>query len=95
MNDICKYKVLVVDNADFYVDISDWHERHIQAEAMFVSHRNFCEYARSRIEVQSGMQVWFAHTQYICGRFPQGMSGSRLQNNSMRNRPGEIQGEAG
>ena len=46
------------DEIDFYVDISAWKERRVEAEAMFASQAQSETFARRRVEVQTGYQGW-------------------------------------
>lgn len=50
------------DEVDFYVDISDWFEKRVQAEAEFASQGHTREFARRRIEIDTGNQGWMPQT---------------------------------
>ena len=55
------------DEIDFYVDISEWKEKRIQAEIVFSSQGHTEAFARRRIQVQPGHAGWFAGTEYAEG----------------------------
>ena len=55
------------DEIDFYVDITAWKERRVQAEAMFASQAQSETFARKRVEVSTGNQGWRAGTEYAEG----------------------------
>ena len=46
------------DEIDFYVDISAWTERRVQAEATFASQAQSPTFARRRVEIHTGYQGW-------------------------------------
>ena len=50
------------DEIDFYVDISDWKERRVQAEILFSSQGHTETFARKRIEIHTGHAGWHAGT---------------------------------
>ena len=52
------------DEVDFVVDISDWFEQRVEAEAMFVSQGHTPEFSRRRVEIGTGGTGWFARTMY-------------------------------
>jgi LmbE family N-acetylglucosaminyl deacetylase len=49
---------------DFVVDITDWYEQRVQAEATYVSQGHTPEFARRRITIGAGSIGWSAGTQY-------------------------------
>ena len=55
------------DEIDFYVDISDWAEKRVQAEALFATQGHTEAFARKRIEVDAGRAGWVCGTQYAEG----------------------------
>ena len=52
------------DELDFVVDVSDWYEQRVQAEALFESQGHTPAWARRRIDVSVGNTGWFAGTLY-------------------------------
>ena len=52
------------DEIDFYVDISAWAEKRVQAEALFATQGHTEAFARKRIEVDAGRAGWSSGTQY-------------------------------
>jgi LmbE family N-acetylglucosaminyl deacetylase len=52
------------DEWDFVVDISDWFEQRVQAEATYVSQGHTMEWSRKRIGVTVGNAGWSAGTLY-------------------------------
>ena len=52
------------DQYDFYVDITDWFERRVQAEMAFRSQGHTDEFARRRIAVTLGNIGWYAGVMY-------------------------------
>lgn len=52
------------DELDFVVDVSDWFEQRVQAEALFESQGHTPAWARRRIDVSVGNTGWFAGTLY-------------------------------
>lgn len=50
------------DEVDFYVDISDWIEKRVKAEAEFVSQGHTRDFSRRRVEIDTGRQGWCART---------------------------------
>jgi len=50
------------DEIDFYVDVTAWTERRIEAEAAFASQGQSPEFARRRVEVNVGFYGWRAGT---------------------------------
>ena len=55
------------EEIDFYVDISEWHEKRVQAETLFESQGQFEEFARKRVEIGSGTAGWYAQVSYAEG----------------------------
>jgi len=55
------------EEIDFYVDISDWIDRRIEAEKMFISQSQSEAFARKRVTIAAGMMGWYAHTEYAEG----------------------------
>ena len=55
------------DEIDFYVDISEWAEKRIQAEVLFATQGHTEAFARKRIEVDAGRAGWVSGTQYAEG----------------------------
>ena len=55
------------DEMDFYVDISDWHEKRVEAEILFESQGHFETFARRRVEIGAGQCGWTAGTNYAEG----------------------------
>ncbi|MCZ6678607.1 MAG: PIG-L family deacetylase [Candidatus Poribacteria bacterium] len=55
------------DEIDFYVDISDWKEKRVQAEILFRSQGHTEPFARKRIEIGAGQMGWHAGTGYAEG----------------------------
>ena len=55
------------DEIDFYVDISDWAEKRVEAEALFATQGHTEAFARKRIEVDAGRAGWACGTQYAEG----------------------------
>ena len=52
------------DQFDIAIDISDWFEKRVEAEAMFKSQGHTAEYARRRIEVTVGNTGWYSGCTY-------------------------------
>ncbi len=50
------------DEVDFYIDISDWIEQRIKAEAEFVSQGHTYDFAKRRVEIDTGRQGWKPRT---------------------------------
>lgn len=55
------------NQVDFHVDISDWFEQRVKAEAAFTTQGHDKEWAERRMICDIGHQGWFAHTQYAEG----------------------------
>lgn len=55
------------DEIDFYVDISEWAEKRVQAEVLFATQGHTEAFARKRIEVDAGRAGWACGTQYAEG----------------------------
>ena len=55
------------DEWDFVVDITDYFERRVQAEATYVSQGHTPEWSRKRMEVTLGNAGWFSGTAYAEG----------------------------
>ncbi len=55
------------EEIDFYVDISGWHEKRVQAETLFESQGQFEEFARKRVEIGAGEAGWYAQVAYAEG----------------------------
>lgn len=55
------------DEIDFVVDVTDWYEQRVQAEALFESQGHTDAYARRRITVGVGNTGWFSGTLYAEG----------------------------
>ena len=55
------------DEIDFYVDISAWAEKRVEAEALFATQGHTEAFARKRIEVDAGRAGWACGTQYAEG----------------------------
>ena len=55
------------DEWDFVVDITDFFERRVKAEATYVSQGHTPEWARKRMEVTLGNAGWFSGTAYAEG----------------------------
>ena len=55
------------DEWDFVVDITDFFEKRVQAEATYVSQGHTPEWARKRMEVTLGNAGWYSGTQYAEG----------------------------
>ena len=55
------------DEWDFIVDITEYFEKRVQAEATYVSQGHTPEFARKRMEVTLGNAGWFSGTQYAEG----------------------------
>lgn len=49
---------------DFIVDISDWFDKRVEAEALYRSQGHYPAFARRRMEVSLGNTGWFAGTMY-------------------------------
>ena len=49
---------------DFTVDISDWFEKRVEAEEMYVSQGHTPEWSKRRMLISLGNSGWFAHTLY-------------------------------
>ena len=52
------------DEADFVVDISDWFEKRVAAEEVYVSQGHTPEWSKRRMLISLGNSGWFAHTLY-------------------------------
>jgi len=52
------------DEADFVVDISDWFEKRVAAEEIYVSQGHTPEWSKRRMLISLGNSGWFAHTLY-------------------------------
>ena len=52
------------DEWDFVVDITDYFEKRVQAEATYISQGHTPEFAQKRMEVTLGNAGWFSGTQY-------------------------------
>ena len=52
------------DEWDFFIDVSDWYERRVEAEAVYVSQGHTPEFARRRITIGLGTTGWSAGTMY-------------------------------
>ncbi len=52
------------NEVDFTVDISDWFEKRVAAEEMYVSQGHTPEWSKRRMLVSLGNSGWFAHTLY-------------------------------
>ena len=52
------------EEIDFYVDITEWRDKRIEAEVMFESQGQFDEFARKRVEIGAGSAGWHAHVGY-------------------------------
>ncbi len=52
------------DQYDFYVDVTDWFERRVQAEMAFRSQGHTDDFARRRIAVTLGSIGWYAGVMY-------------------------------
>lgn len=60
--------VYFMDNEiDFYIDITEWKKRRVEAEKMFRSQCQTDAYCEKRIEIASGHAGWFAGTAYAEG----------------------------
>lgn len=55
------------DQIDFYIDVSDWIDRRVEAEALFESQGHSYEFARRRMEVTIGNAGYYIGTQYAEG----------------------------
>lgn len=55
------------DQVDFYVDITDFYDKRVEAEAMFASQGHTREYARRRVETTVGWQGYQCKTAYTEG----------------------------
>jgi len=55
------------EDMDFYVDITEWIDRRIEAEAMFVSQGQTEAFARKRVTTAAGAMGWYAHREYAEG----------------------------
>jgi LmbE family N-acetylglucosaminyl deacetylase len=55
------------DEIDFYVDISAWKERRIQAEMLFASQSQSEAFGRKRVEIQTGSFGWRGGTDFAEG----------------------------
>lgn len=55
------------EDMDFYVDITGWIDRRIEAEAMFVSQGQTEAFARKRVTIAAGAMGWYAHREYAEG----------------------------
>lgn len=55
------------DEWDFVVDISDFFEKRVQAEATYISQGHTPEWSRKRMEVTLGNAGWYSGTQYAEG----------------------------
>jgi LmbE family N-acetylglucosaminyl deacetylase len=55
------------DEWDFIVDITEYFEKRVQAEATYVSQGHTPEFAQKRMEVTLGNAGWFSGTQYAEG----------------------------
>ena len=52
------------DEADFVVDISDWFEKRVAAEEVYVSQGHTPEWSKRRMLISLGNSGWFSHTLY-------------------------------
>lgn len=52
------------DELDFVIDVSDWYDRRVEAEALFESQGHTGAWARRRINVSVGNTGWFGGTLY-------------------------------
>ena len=52
------------DEWDFVVDVTDYFEKRVQAEATYISQGHTPEFAKKRMEVTLGNAGWFSGTQY-------------------------------
>ena len=52
------------DDIDFIVDISDWFEKRVEAEALYISQGHSPEWSRRRLLVSLGNTGWFSNTLY-------------------------------
>ena len=52
------------DEWDFTIDVNDWYEQRVQAEALFESQGHTLDFARKRIEIGVGRAGWAAGTGY-------------------------------
>lgn len=50
------------DEVDFYVDISGWAEKRVLAEAEFLSQGHTPDFAKRRVELDTGRQGWMPQT---------------------------------
>jgi len=55
------------DEIDFYVDISEWKDKRIQAEILFSSQGHTEAFAHKRIEISAGHMGWSAGREYAEG----------------------------
>ena len=55
------------EEIDFYVDISEWRDKRVQAETLFASQGQFEEFARKRVEIGAGTAGWYAQVAYAEG----------------------------
>ena len=52
---------------DFYVDITDWADRRVEAEALFTTQGHSLEFSRKRIEISAGVYGWSSGVGYAEG----------------------------
>jgi hypothetical protein len=52
---------------DFYIDITEWKKKRVEAEKMFRSQGHTDAYCEKSIEIASGHAGWFAGTAYAEG----------------------------
>ena len=52
------------DDVDFIVDISDWFEKRVEAEALYISQGHTLEWSRRRLLVSLGNTGWFSNNLY-------------------------------
>ena len=55
------------DEWDFIIDVSDWSEQRVEAEAMYVTQGHTPAWSRKRIDLQVGGAGWSSGTQYAEG----------------------------
>ena len=56
-----------LNEIDFYVDITEWRDKRIEAETLFESQGQFDEFARKRVEIGAGSAGWSARVGYAEG----------------------------